>query len=252
MSVRGWRYLSVLAIAGCLSACADNGASAPALDAGTALNDAKTICEIIAFLAAALYFLYRLFGGEYVLNRLSVELSCDTPFKNKRLVRAAVKVTNPGAATLAVKDARLWIFTLADTGRPAKGWEKPADSDGAARPPMPPLTAELAFHELDLQRLSVYDRGPLGGRLRPENGPPVQALPIRQWLNLDPSSATSRQFLQALDHGLYKFEFRIITIPLFGAEAGRLPRWAGLATKSRVFGVSRYGQWAATAVVEVE
>jgi hypothetical protein len=117
-------------------------------------------------------------------------------------------------------------------------------------PKAPTPTKELKLYELDFQRLSVgvwpYEKKrTLRGRFRSDKqGKLMQAKPRIQWLNLDPSVTTQRQFLRRLEKGLYRFEFRIVTMPRFGAAFSRI--------KLLLFPLSRYSQWAATAVVAVE
>ena len=89
------------------------------------LTDWKDLFEILGFFSAFLYFVYQLLAGSYILNRLTVELSCDIPFADKALVRSVVKLTNPGIATLGIQDAKLWVFKLRTDGQPDDSWKEP-------------------------------------------------------------------------------------------------------------------------------
>src|SRR3989442_9775168 len=89
------------------------------------LELSKTITELLAFLAAFLYFSYKLLAGFYVLSRLTVKLSCETPFPDKGLLRMEVKLTNRGSSTLKLTDGWLRIFALQTDGTPVHAWTKP-------------------------------------------------------------------------------------------------------------------------------
>jgi len=146
------------------------------------LTDWKDLFEILGFFSAFLYFVYQLLAGSYILNRLTVELSCDIPFADKALVRSVVKLTNPGIATLGIQDAKLWVFKLRTDGQPDDSWKEPKSAYPLDQ------TYRVAFAE-----------------------------PVREWFSLDPGSTNQRQFLRRLEPGLYKFEFRIVTAPNLGA-----------------------------------
>src|SRR5262245_19838508 len=193
----------------------------------------KPAVEIAGFLAAILYFGYRLLAGVYILSRLEMELVSDTPFVDKCLVRSALKLKNVGEATLRVMDARLSVFALDVQGQP-NAWSV---NDKRPKEPLPFVRRSL--EQLDFQRVSIPSgKESLGNQ---------QAEKSREWLNIDPGGTQRREFIQRLQPGLYKLEFRLIASPMFGRRYTFLSLILALPWAS----VSKAGQWVATSVVDV-
>lgn len=208
------------------------------------LQDWKTVFELLAFVAAALFFGYKLLAGFYVLNRLTLELSCDTPASDKGLVKIAMKITNPGSATLRLTDGWLRIFELRPDGTPVDPWKEPPPNGKGKRPSAPSYIQELKLHQLDFQRVSVPpDRG---GRLGT-----VQAEQVRQWINLEPGSTHFRRFLQRLEPGQYRIEARLVATPVFGRLLRPVASFLTCVLTLAPVSLTKHGQWVATAVVVI-
>jgi hypothetical protein len=191
---------------------------------------AKNVFEIIGFFFVGLYFLYRLLAGFFVPCRLAADITCDTPFKDKKLVRTVVKIRNKGEASIRIEEARLWVFKLKeDDPICVNVWPLPNSRDE----PIPPQL-ELDTRRLDFQRLSFGRRG-----LRL-----CEAEEERRWINIEAAGEQQRQFLFPLPEGLYKVEFRIIGTPMFGRRFG-----FARDISYPLFHLSRSSQWVATAVI---
>ena len=85
----------------------------------------KDCFVLIGSLAVALYFYYRLMAGFFILCRLAVELTCETPFSDKRLVKCVVKLKNTGSASVRIEDARFWVIKLDKSRLLLNPWDWP-------------------------------------------------------------------------------------------------------------------------------
>jgi hypothetical protein len=194
-------------------------------------NNLTTIKEIVkdcfvlvGSLAVAVYFYYRLLAGLFVLCRLAVELTCDTPFSDKRLVKCTIKLKNTGPASVRIKDVKLWIVKLEKSRLLPDHWGWPT------WPSSPPAKQSIAFprNQLDFQRLS-YD----GNELLVTH----QAEPDHEWLNVETAGEQQRMFLFNLDEGLYKIEFRIMGTAMYGRDTLLTQR-----ISHKLFSLARYSQ----------
>ena len=192
---------------------------------------AKGIAEFLAFFAALVYFVIRLLAGEFIFGRLESELTAETPFADKELVRATVKLKNPGQATHRVTDARLWVFLL-DADGAAPEW-RASGSDGLLQ--VPARLHERRLDALDFTRVSV-----VGEKLQAR-----QSFEGTPWLNIEPGGSQRREFLFRLAPGLYKLEFRLVSFARFAGRAGLIRMLGPLQS------LGRGAQWVATAVVQV-
>ena len=188
----------------------------------------------IADLVAILYFGYRLLAGMYVLGRVEMELVSDTPFADKTLVRSTLKLKNVGEATLRVTDARLSTFALDVEGR-----AKPSATNAGQPPKVPLLINRRDLNDLDFQRVSIPSG--TGQGEQPASEPEHQMAKHRTVRH------TAPEFLQRLQPGFYKLEFRLIAYHMFG-------RWYSLLTlilrATAFISLTRAGQWVATSVVQ--
>lgn len=217
--------------------------------------------QIFGLLLLGIYFFYRLLAGSFLPSRLGLDLVCETPFNNKRLVRCILKLKNTGTASLRVRDA--WLYVLKVNPQPDEkhrvdwpNWPEPASvsrrpillrllravlrlwrGSQPVSPPPDPVVAYMTTERLDFQRLSFNKEG-LQRR---------QASPVRKWLNLEVAGEQQRQFLLQLPPGHYKAEFRLVAEPLFGRRY-RIAR----AISHAMFPLSRESQWIATAAIVVE
>jgi hypothetical protein len=71
-----------------------------------------------------------------------------------------------------------------------------------------------------------------------------------QWLNIEPAGALRREYLQYLQPGLYKIEFRLVAYPMFGQKNSVLS-YLTVIVPAWLFSLIRSGQWLATSVIEV-
>jgi hypothetical protein len=193
----------------------------------------KDCFVLIGSLAVALYFYYRLMAGFFILCRLAVELTCEAPFSDKRLVKCVVNLKNTGSASVRIKDARFRVIKLDKSRLLLNTWEWPtwpvAKSEDSS-------LKIFSRGQLDFQRLSYDGDGVLAT---------YQAGPDHAWLNLEAAGEQQRMFLFNLEEGLYKIEFRIMGTAMFGRDSG-ITEWLS----SKLFSLTRYSQWVATAVIE--
>ena len=207
----------------------------------------KNGLEAAGLLLVGIYFVYRLLLGSFISCRLAAELACDTPFKNRRLVKCTLKLKNTGPASLRVKEAWLWVIKVDPQPSPQcqegawPNWPKSPKSSKSL-PTAPPLptgcVTYLGTDRLDLTRLTlVKKRQKLGKHQAKEEG--------IEWLNLEVAGELQRQFLFELPPGCYKVEFRLLGEPLF---SGRYLRFI----TSPLYSATRVSQWVATAVIAVE
>ncbi|MFZ0692982.1 MAG: hypothetical protein WAN51_02330, partial [Alphaproteobacteria bacterium] len=160
----------------------------------------------------------------------AIEITCDTPFRDKRLLRTIVKLKNTGPASIHIEEAKLWVFEIPNaTPHDVPIW--PLRGEKRTRPSI----ARLDAAQLDFQRLSFDKQLHL-----------YVAKEERKWVNLETAGEQQRQFLFRLEDGLYKVEFRIVGTPMFGRRFGFTR-----AITNPLFHLSRAGQWVATAVIQI-